>query len=99
VKKKNILFRLDRGKDRVERLEALVGKGEKETWKAYKEGWNIIIKGNMRQEDKETWHGLGKEYGKGKKKREGKKRYTGKVKLDCPINNRYPSVDEVFEVL
>jgi hypothetical protein len=50
-----------------------MGEGEKE-------GWNIIIKGNMRQEDKETWHDLGKEYGKGRKM-------------------RYPSIDEVFEVI
>jgi hypothetical protein len=71
----------------------------REAKKAYREGRNIIIKRNLRQENKEIWLETAKEYGSGKKVREGKMRYTGKVKPDCPVNNRYPSVDVVFEVI
>ena len=99
VKGKNIVFRLDSGNDAEDTLEALLGEGDTEAKEAYREGRNIIIKRKLRQENKETWLELAKEYGKGKKIREGKMRYTGKVKLDCPINNRYPSVDVVFEVI
>jgi hypothetical protein len=99
VKGKNVLFRLDSGNDGEETLEALLGKDDKEAKKAYKGGRNIIIKRNLRQENKEVWLEMAKEYGSGKKVREGKMRYTGKVKLDCAINNRYPSVDVVFEVI
>jgi hypothetical protein len=85
---KNLLFRLDSGNDAEETLEALLGKDDREAKEAYREGRNIIIKRNLRQEDKEIWLETAKEYGRGKEVRQGKTRYTGKVKLDCPINNR-----------
>jgi hypothetical protein len=99
VRGKNILFRLDSGNDSAETLEALLGEGDKEARKAYQAGRNVIIKRNLRQENKEIWLELAKEYGRGEKMREGKMRYTGKVKLDCPVNNRYSSIDVVFEVI
>jgi hypothetical protein len=99
VKGKKVLFRLDSGNDSEETLEALLGKGDKEARKAYREGRNVIIKRNLRKESKEIWLELAKEYGKGEKEREGKTRYTGKTKLDCPINNRYPGLEVVFEVI
>jgi hypothetical protein len=99
MKGKKILFRLDSGNDAMETVRALLGEGDKEAQKAYKEGRNIIIKRNLRGESKEIWLDLAKEYGRGEQEREGKMRYTGKVKLDCAINNRYPSLDVVFEVI
>jgi hypothetical protein len=99
VKDKKLLFRLDSGNDSIETLEALLGKDDKEARETVKNGRNIIIKRNLRQEDKQIWLELAKEYGTGETIREGKIRYTGKVKLDCPVNNRYPGVDVVFEVI
>jgi hypothetical protein len=96
---KDILFLLDSGNDSEETLEALLGEGDKEARETNKAGRNVIIKRNLRQENKEIWLEVAKEYGRGEKMREGKMRYTGKVKLDCPINNRYPSIDVVFEVI
>ena len=99
VKGKRVLFRFDSGNDSKETLEVLPGKNDKEARKAYKEGRNVIIKRNLRQEDKEWWLEQAREHGSGEKVREGKMRYTGKIKLDCPVNNLYPSVDVVFEVI
>jgi hypothetical protein len=98
VKGKDILFRLDSGNDSIETVEALLGKDDKEAKEAGKEGRKIIIKRNLRSESKELWLELAKEKGKGREMRKGKVRYTGKIKLDCPINNRYPSLDVVYEV-
>jgi hypothetical protein len=93
------LFRLDSGNDSEETLEALLGEGDKEAREAYQAGRNIFMKRNLRQEDKEIWLETAKEHGRGEKMREGKMRYTGKVKPDCPVNNRYPSIDVIFEVI
>jgi hypothetical protein len=99
VKDKDLLFRLDSGNDSIQTLEALLGKDEKEAKETGKNGRHIILKRNLRQEDKQTWLDLAKEYGRGETIRNGKIRYTGKLKLDCPVNNRYPGVDVVFEVI
>jgi hypothetical protein len=99
VQGRDLLFRLDSGNDSIETLESLLGKDEKEARKSGKNGRHIIIKRNLRQENKQTWLELAKEYGRGETIRNGKIRYTGKVKLDCPVTGRYPGVDVVFEVI
>jgi hypothetical protein len=99
VKGSKVLFRLDSGNDAEDTVEALLGKDDEAARKARREGRYIIIKRNLRQESKEGWLSLAKEYGKGERVREGKERYTGKIKLDCPINNRYPCLEVVFEVI
>jgi hypothetical protein len=97
VKGKNVLFRFDSGNDSLETLEAPLGKDGQAVGKTFREGRDIVIKWSLRQKNKGLWLSLAKEYGKGKMTRAGKIRHTGEVKLDCPANNRRPSLEAAFE--